>query len=97
MFDTYILPILEYNSELWTKTKQVNEIERVQLGYLKHMLGVRKQTPTLAVYGETGRFPLHIRQLTRLINYWIKLEKLPSNNMLTKCLIIQKQLNSSGQ
>lgn len=92
MFDTYILPILEYNSELWTKTKQVNEIERVQLGYLKHMLGVRKQTPTLAVYGETGRFPLHIRQQLRMINYWLKLEKLPNDTILKKCLIFQKSV-----
>ena len=92
MFDTYILPILEYNSELWSKTKPINEIEKVQLGYLKHMLGVRKQTSTLAVYGETGRFPLHVRQQMRVINYWLKLEKKSDDSIIKRCLRFQKNV-----
>ena len=77
LFDTYILPILEYNSEMWAGEKPINNLEKLQLGYLKNMLGVRKQTSTLAVYSEAGRFPLHVRQKVRMINYWTKLEKLP--------------------
>ena len=46
MFDTYILPILEYNSEIWTSEKSIPELENLQLGYLKNILGVRKQTPS---------------------------------------------------
>ena len=30
MFDTYILPILEYNCEIWSSNKPVNELEKVQ-------------------------------------------------------------------
>jgi len=97
MFDTYILPILEYNCEIWGNNKPIPELEKIQLGYLKTMLGVRKQTPSLAVYGETGRFPLHVRQQTRMINYWVRLEKYPSSNILKKCLSIQKDLHNSGR
>lgn len=61
MFDTYILPILEYTSEIWAELKPISDIEKIQLGYLKNMLGIRRRTPSLAVYCETGRFPLHIR------------------------------------
>ena len=31
------------------------------------MLGVIQQTSSQAVYGETGRFPLHVRQQFRMI------------------------------
>ena len=96
MFDSYILPILEYNSMLWSRTKMIDEIERVQLGYLKKMLGVRRQTPTLAIYAETGRFPLFIRQKITCLNYWAKLENLPDSDILHKCLKIQKTLHSKG-
>ena len=41
MFDTYILPILEYNCEIWSSNKPVNELEKVQLGYLKNMLNLK--------------------------------------------------------
>ena len=68
MFDTFILPILEYNNEMWAGEKPINDLEKLQLGYLKNMLGVRKQTSALAVYSETGRFPLHVKQKVRMIN-----------------------------
>ena len=96
MFDTCILPVLEYNCELWSSHKPVNNLEKVQLGYLKNMLGVRRQTSSQAVYSETGRFPLHVQQQFGIINYWIKLEKLPANNILKKCLNEQKEINTSG-
>ena len=37
------------------------------------MLDVNKQTPTLAVSGDTGRFPLLLRQKMRAIGYWIRI------------------------
>ena len=62
MFDSYILPILEYNNIFWSQQSQIQEIEKIQLQYLKSIINVRKQTPTLSVYAETGRFPLHIKK-----------------------------------
>ena len=41
MFDTYILPILEYNCETWSNVKPIDDIEKIQIGYLKNMLGIR--------------------------------------------------------
>ena len=94
MFGTYILPILELNCEIWSINKPVNELEKVQLGYLKNMLGVRKQTLSQAVYGETGRFTLHVRQQFRMINYWIKLKT--AYNILKKFLNELKDMHTSG-
>ena len=57
VFDSQILPILEYTCEIWGSTKETPEIEGFQLQYLKYMLGVKTQTSTVAVNAETGRFP----------------------------------------
>ena len=62
MFDTYILPILDFNNMMWTNNRKNAEVVKIQLRYLKNILGVRRQTPTMAVYAETGRFPLFLRQ-----------------------------------
>ena len=94
MFDSYILPIIEYNNVLWAKKMPIPEIEKIQVQYLKNMLNVRKQTPTLAVYAETGRFPLYMRQKIAIIKYWNKLEEQPEYDILNKCLQIQKRLTA---
>ena len=97
MFDSYVLPILEYNCTFWSSTVQIAEIEKIQIGYLKHILGVRRQTPTFGVYSDTGRFPLRIRQLLTTVNYWARIKNLPSNDILNKCLKIQQSLHNAGQ
>ena len=97
MFDTYILPILEYHSELWLRNNPTGDLENIQLRYLKSLLSVRTQTPTLAVYAETGRYPLYVRQRLSCIKYWARLERLDKSDILYKCLMIQKELYSNRQ
>ena len=81
-FDTQIRPILEYGAEIWYNPKPIRELESVHLSYLKTILGVRQQTPTLAVLGETGRFPLHLRQQDQVLKYWKRLQKLDKGSVL---------------
>ena len=45
------------------------DLEKIHLQFIKSTLGVRKQTPTPAIYGDTGRFPLIIRQLIKAVQY----------------------------
>ena len=45
-----MLPILLYCTELMYDGKQIQEIVQIQLKFLKRMLGVRRQTSSLAVY-----------------------------------------------
>lgn len=81
---------------LWAKNLSIQEVEKVQLEYLKNVLGVRRQTPTLAVYAETGRFPLLIRQKMSTINYWARICCLLEYDILHKCLTIQNNMHSKG-
>ena len=61
VFDTQICPILEYASEIWCPGTPIEDLEHVHLRFLKSILGVSQSTPTAAILGETGRFPLHMR------------------------------------
>ena len=63
-------------------SKTIDEIETACLSYMKPSLGVKIQTSTLAVYGETGRFPLLLTQQEMLLKYWQRLISLPCDHVL---------------
>ena len=92
MFDSQILPILEYTCEIWGTTKETPEIEGFQLQYLKYMLGVKTQTSTVAVYAETGRFPLVLRQYLQMLKYWLRISNLPVENAVREAYDAQVAL-----
>lgn len=83
LFDALVLPILEYCNELIFDNNENKQIESVHLKCIKIILGVSKASSHLALYGETGRFPLFIRQQIKVFKYWSRLVAM-SNNTLTK-------------
>ena len=74
LFDSQILPILEYGSEIWYPGKNLPELETVHLCFLKYILGVKRSTSSLITYGESGRFPLFMRQQDRAVKLWFRLK-----------------------
>ena len=56
MFNTHVLPILNYSCELWCTTKENSRIESVQMKYHKFILGVKHNTCSAGVRGELGLF-----------------------------------------
>ena len=82
MFDTQIRPILDFGCEVWFTGKESRDLEIVHTDFLKQMLGVKRQTPNLAVYGETGRFPLLLKQQELALKYWLRLLTLDKTNPL---------------
>ena len=73
MFDSQIRPILEYGCEIWYSGCPIKILESVHTEFMKRALGVKKQTSNLAIYGETGRFPLELRQMELQLRYWCRL------------------------
>ena len=69
MFDSMILPILMYATEVWGFHKG-NEVEKIHLTFLKQILSVRQQTSNITLYGELGRYPLVILRNIYIIKYW---------------------------
>ena len=52
----FLSSILNYGCEVWEFSKS-KDIEKIHLKFLKLILGVTKSTSSMAVYGETGRYP----------------------------------------
>ena len=84
VFDQQIRPIIEYASDIWCQKMPIEALETTQLKYLKKTLGVFQSTPTLAVYGETGRFPLQLPQEDSMIRIWARIQCLPQTHFLRK-------------
>ena len=60
--------------------------EQLHLKFCKMLLGLRKNTPNLAVRAELGRFPLTIEIYMSLIKYWIRLINLPTKRIMVDAL-----------
>ena len=96
LFDSQILPIMEYGAEVWFQGKPIPALESVHLGYFKYVLNVKRQTSSLAVYGETGRYPLLLRQQDRVIKSWIRLENSPQDKPIYHVYCELKHLHDLG-
>jgi hypothetical protein len=72
LFDSLITPILLYGSDVWGIYKY-KDIDKLQIKFYKYVLGVKKQTPNCAVYGELGKFPLSILCKERSLKFWNKI------------------------
>ena len=58
IFDTLIMPILTYGSDVWGHNKNAhNMLDKVFLRFLRCTLGVKCTTSNIIVYGECGRMP----------------------------------------
>jgi hypothetical protein len=96
VFDKCIAPILTYGSEIWGASVH-NSIESVQLRFCRMQLGVGSKTPTVAVLGDCGTFPLYVRCKTRVLKYWLKLISLPENSLLKAAYNMQYRLALAGK
>ena len=96
LFDSLVLPILEYSSEIWFSNKEIQELEAVHLKFLKIILGVNNNCSTLAVRGETGRYPILIRQKIKTLKFWRKIISMPDESLLKKMYLILCELNDCG-
>ena len=71
LFDSYVLPILNYSCEVIGFYKTEN-MERVQRKFCKWLLSVKMSTNSLSLYSELGRYPLFIERNIRIVKYFIK-------------------------
>ena len=72
LFDSVIVPVLEYGSEIWGAGKY-EVLERVHMKFCKMILGLPPSATTMAVLGELGRFPLSLARHYKMVKYWLRL------------------------
>ena len=96
LYDTFTSSVLNYASEIWSTCKETPCIERVQLQFLKLLLGVKDSTCSVVIYGETGRFPVYVKQRCSLIKYWYRIVTKNKSTLVKKAYLMLKQLDSLG-
>jgi hypothetical protein len=72
LFDTMVVPILLYGSEIWG-VYNYKEVDKLHIIFCKHVLGVKQQSPNYAVLGGLGRLPLSVTCKERSLNFWLKI------------------------
>ena len=92
LFNKTIKPILLYGCEIWG-FGNLNQIEKVQLKFLKHILNLKKSTPSFMIYGELGIYPIEIDIKSRLVSFWTKLVKNENNSLSSNMYLIIHSLN----
>ncbi len=97
LFDSLIIPLIDYGSEIWYKESIINKLETVHLRYLKRILKVRQQTSTLAVYGDLGRYPLKVRIQGNVLKYLHRLHNSPEDSVINKIVKMLQKYNDQGK
>ena len=70
LFDSLVMPILNYASEVWAVDEEVGKAaEQLHRQFLKHVLGIRGSTATLIVLAEFGRYPLRFYWWQQILRY----------------------------
>lgn len=74
LFNAMVLPVLSYGAEIWSPqliaTGSQCTATRVQLAYLRQLLGVRQSTPALVLLAETSQQPLVARWAVQVGRFW---------------------------
>ena len=95
LFDKTIVPIITYGCEVWG-FDNVDLINKLQRKFFKIVLKLRKSTPNVMLYGETGTFPIDVIIKQRMLNFWFTLVSNENANKLSslvyKCLYVMYKL-----
>ena len=84
LFDTCVMPILNYGSEIFATN--IHEcIEAVKIRYYKRLLGVGRNTSNEGVRGECGQYRVYMTCVMKCIKYWFRLLHEDNGTLLKSC------------
>ena len=58
-----------YGSEVLFIGKEISDFEADHLSFKKNMLGVKQQTTSVTIYGDTEMYPLFLKQEILALKY----------------------------
>ena len=80
LFNSLVKPIVSYGAEVWG-SQNTYLCDQLQLCFLKIILGLRQNTPTVKVCGETS-----VDVKSRVLCYWYKLVNISDNSRICKVM-----------
>ena len=86
LFDTCVIPVLNYGSELWGY-KCYQKLETVLYTFLNVYLGLTITAPTAMILGDSGIYPLRIMRKVNIISMFYKLSHHPEDRLLNKVVL----------
>jgi hypothetical protein len=110
LFDALILPILLYASEIWglssIRLDYNNDLleqlfskeylcEKLHIKFCKRVLMIGKCSSNIGVLAELGRFPLVINLISKNVQYFLKLQSIKNNSILSEAYKVSGWLNST--
>lgn len=97
IFDSVILPIALYGSEVWGPLNKLDfkmwdkhPIEALHAEFCRKILQVQRNTPTNACRAELGRFPVIMKIQKRSLKFWLHLNSSPNSSLQFKALQAQE-------
>jgi hypothetical protein len=99
LFNSLVAPIISYGCEIWfplINQQLKGMIEKFHLKFMKSVLHVKQQTPTIGVMGELGEYPLLLKMSTKIIKYWIIIQNLPDDHIVKNIYKLQLNLHNLG-
>ena len=107
LFSTMVDSVLSYGAEVWGVQLAAkaaarggsagSAAERLHLGFLRQLLGVRQSTPNAVVLAETGEQPLWQRWLRRAAKLWNRVLQQPEGSLLRQALAASCSLADGSQ
>ena len=91
LFERCVHPVLLYGCELWGLENIM--CSRLQLRFLKMVLGVKASTPSCMVYGELGCLPIDIEVKARMLCFWYDLVMKTVNGFGNTSVLLFKLCN----
>jgi hypothetical protein len=107
LYNSVILPIITYGSEIWLTDFNLNldtldklPFEKVQNMIFKNILGVHGKASNLAINAELGTFPACFKSFILMFKYYNRLKRIEfdngsRNSLLRSAFIEDKKLNKS--
>ena len=92
MFDTGVVPVLDYGSGIWGHSKFVHS-EIIQNRAIRYYLGVHNFTPVPVLQGEMGWLTCKYRKPLNMIRLWNRIVKMPHDR--TPRLMMEYEHSSS--
>ncbi|CAL8100782.1 unnamed protein product [Orchesella dallaii] len=85
LLDALILSIPLYGAEVWA-LEYVEDLEKIQLNFLKRLLTLPQCTPGYMLRLETGINHMITTVLHRALGWWVKVSHLPASRLPRSCL-----------